>query len=1613
MKRLKKNSLKALSMLAVLLLCIAVFAACDSKKEPSIADISALDKVFDGQAIDFVPSLSEGDGELTVEWYRGDEKLSQAPTEAGEYKLVIIVAESENFKAARIEKTVVISQNANATISNIPELGKTYDGKAVALPTLTTTSDGSITFEWYRGSEKLTAAPIDAGEYKLVASVAATANFGAVKAEKSFTIAKATATISAIPNLDKTYNAIAVVAPTLTTNSDGNVVIEWYRGSEKLTDAPKNAGEYKLVAKVAATSNYTAAEAEKSLVIAKAEATLSDIPTLDRLFDETAMTAPALTTNSDGTIVFEWYKGSEKLEAAPVNPGEYKLVASVAATINYTEVSVEKAFTIIPKETAMIIGMPESLDKTYNKIAVSTPALTTNSDGAVVIEWYRGEEKLISAPVDAGEYKLVASVAATVEYSAARLEKSFTIAKETATVSGMPESLDKTYNNTAVATPSFTTNSNGAIVVEWYRGEEKLAMSPVNAGEYKLVVSVAETANYTAVKEEKSFTIAKATAAISGMPESLVRNYDGTPTATPESVTTNSDGTITFAWIKVWDEGWDRADETLNAAPVDVFYFGKYYLVASVAETDNYNAVSESVEATIILCPVSITMTVNDKVYDGTPIAIADISIDIEEITAEMLELYWYKFEGSKWTQIEGAPTDAGKYSLEWEIDVANYEYSVDSVEFTISKATTTITPAYIQNLNKPYDGTPVEILMSYTAANGADIIFEWYRGEEKLAAAPSDAGIYRALVRSAETENYLSASIEQSFTISKIAAYFDNVPEPGKVYDGEPVTSDLPDTNSDGTIAVKWMKGSVVLEGPPTEVGSYKVVYSVPATNNFNPVTTEKSFTIDKASVTITIPDDFGKVYDGEPIEPDGVFEDSDAEITLAWYVRNGANYDPILTAPINAGLYKLVASTAETPNCYAATAEKIFEIEKAAPEILFWMQDSYIENGDATIKYNGSKVSIHVDETNIPYFDINDAVILWIDTTTHAYLPDAPINAGSYAIDFEYSDPNGNFSDYYGGTEFVIAKAEPTITYTISDKVYDGSPIAFDSLATTSDDPTGVVVTWFGLGTAPVTPGTYHFTLSVAESNNYEACSVEGEATINKAQITLNWKDDNLVYDGNVKNMNPAELLGLVAGDAAPTYTTVGDAINATEAGFTITAEMNFVAGKADYYIMTDVVLEKHFTIQKKALTVVSINVGDKSYDRTTKAPIVEWGGVNGIVVSDVGSVEVVPHANFEQIQEGTDLDVLVNYELTGAKAGNYTAPSSQRFSDRAIKGRVLMKISNSFWVSGRGVGMDAVGQGIIHIGDRLVLSGESGLNTYVVASLYSTTLNKVVDCIVNEPCQILFATDGDGNVLTSADKADFEDNSYLVSENTKTGQEAFESSVQMLVHLTLIYAETSGDGSGRNTPIFKTYRPYLNSNSTNQITFEQLYDESTMGVLEYLVPGASCYATLSDTDFLFPFEAGESFTLYESGKKMVIGEVIKVYNEQGVDAEVAIAGLANGFQYDDPKDNIDISRLFMETATDVGIKNLKVTTGGESEQITVYFIFDTTKAEISLRKKADYQSVTLYSIPESYGKTGVMFTTWTDAGGEYYLVLLASTSENGFDQSFTFSMACENAE
>lgn len=71
------------------------------------------------------------------------------------------------------------------------------------------------------------------------------------------------------------------------------------------------------------------------------------------------------------------------------------------------------------------------------------------------------------------------------------------------------QDLSKTYDKVELANPTYETNSDGAVTIEWYQGDTKLDAKPVNAGTYKVKVIIAESATYTGISVEKEFTIAK------------------------------------------------------------------------------------------------------------------------------------------------------------------------------------------------------------------------------------------------------------------------------------------------------------------------------------------------------------------------------------------------------------------------------------------------------------------------------------------------------------------------------------------------------------------------------------------------------------------------------------------------------------------------------------------------------------------------------------------------------------------------------------------------------------------------------------------------------------------------------------------------------------------------------------------------------------------------------------------------------------------------------------------------------------------------------------------------------------------------------------------------
>ena len=177
--------------------------------------------------------------------------------------------------------------------------------------------------------------------------------------------------------------------------------------------------------------------------------------------------------------------------------------------------------------------------------------------------------------------------------------------------------LTKTYDGQTVENPTetqITKDSDGEMTIEWYAGEIKLEEGPKNAGNYKLVISTAETDTYKAGKLEKIYTINKKQLTISGTTVED-KEYDGNNTATVKA------GTL--AGLVGGDEVSVGVTATGTFASKDVAYKYdvdpqdvtiSYALTGDLAK--NYFApVDETKQATINPKPlVNVNLT---KVYDG------------------------------------------------------------------------------------------------------------------------------------------------------------------------------------------------------------------------------------------------------------------------------------------------------------------------------------------------------------------------------------------------------------------------------------------------------------------------------------------------------------------------------------------------------------------------------------------------------------------------------------------------------------------------------------------------------------------------------------------------------------------------------------------------------------------------------------------------------------------------------------------------------------------------------------------------------------------------------------------------------------------------------------
>ena len=420
-----------------------------SKAAGSVTVTSDPSKTYDGAAASAPSYTRSGDGAVTIEWYSGATKLASAPVNAGSYSARVVVAEGTNHTGAFADAAFAISKAAgSASITSLPAaIGKTYNGSPVSNPVYTREGDGAVTFLWYEQGNPtpLAGPPTTAGNYSVAVRVAEGSNhLAADSPQVSFTISKATSSVTVSGSPGRAYNGSPVSNPSYGGTGDGAVTFQWYEQGNPtpLAGAPTEAGSYSVTAVRAEGTNYLGSQsASLNFTISKAagSVTITSLPAaIGKTYDGIPVSDPAYSSTGDGVVTFLWYAqgSSTPLASAPANAGSYTVRAAVSEGTNHLSAqSALVSFTIA--RAAGSVAITSDPSKTFDGSPASAPGYTSTGDGAVTFEWYSGATRLASAPTNAGSYIARAVLSTGTNYAGASDDMAFTIAKAMPTLSGV------------------------------------------------------------------------------------------------------------------------------------------------------------------------------------------------------------------------------------------------------------------------------------------------------------------------------------------------------------------------------------------------------------------------------------------------------------------------------------------------------------------------------------------------------------------------------------------------------------------------------------------------------------------------------------------------------------------------------------------------------------------------------------------------------------------------------------------------------------------------------------------------------------------------------------------------------------------------------------------------------------------------------------------------------------------------------------------------------------------------------------------------------------------------------------------------------------------------
>lgn len=374
---------------------------------------------------------------------------------AGTATITATQADNTNYIGGTIETSLTVGV-ATPTISGFFAITKAVNNPAFTLTPPTSTSNGSFSYVSSDPSvvtiNGSTVTIVGVGTATITATQAATNNFISGTRVTTITVTNINPTITGFASISKTFGNAAFNLTAPTSNSNGaftyaslNTNVATISGT---TVTIIGAGTSTITATQAATASYSGGTIATTLIVTKANPTITGFGAISKTVGDAAFNLTAPTSNSTGAFTYT----SSNASVASINgttvtiigAGTATITATQAANANYTSGSIAASITVAAAtntNTIVLINPTISgfgaISKTVGDASFTLTAPTSNSSGEFTYASSNAAVATISGTtvtiVGAGSATITATQAANANYNSGSIATSITVAAATNT----------------------------------------------------------------------------------------------------------------------------------------------------------------------------------------------------------------------------------------------------------------------------------------------------------------------------------------------------------------------------------------------------------------------------------------------------------------------------------------------------------------------------------------------------------------------------------------------------------------------------------------------------------------------------------------------------------------------------------------------------------------------------------------------------------------------------------------------------------------------------------------------------------------------------------------------------------------------------------------------------------------------------------------------------------------------------------------------------------------------------------------------------------------------------------------------------------------------------